>query len=65
VVEPAASYRVRPGDSLWRIAARHLGPDATVATTAREVARLWTLNRERIGTGDPDLIYPGQLLRLG
>jgi nucleoid-associated protein YgaU len=55
---------VRPGDSLWRIAGRHLGSDATVTATAQEVTRLWELNRQRIGTGNPDLIFPGQTLRM-
>jgi nucleoid-associated protein YgaU len=55
---------VQPGDSLWRIAARHLGADATTAQTAREVNRLWELNQQRIGTGNPDLIFPGQTLRM-
>jgi len=62
--DESASYRVRPGDSLWRIAGRHLGPDATVTATAQEVTRLWELNRQRIGTGNPDLIFPGQTLRM-
>ena len=62
--EQPATYRVRPGDSLWRIAERRLGPDATATATAREVTRLWELNRHRIGTGNPDLIFPGQTLRM-
>jgi LysM domain len=62
--ERPAIYRVRPGDSLWRIAGRHLGSDATVTATAQEVTRLWELNRQRIGTGNPDLIFPGQTLRM-
>lgn len=53
---------VHRGDSLWSIAARHLGPDASDA----EIARAWPLwfeaNRDRIGD-DPGLILPGQVLR--
>jgi LysM domain len=54
---------VHRGDSLWDIAARHLGPGATDA----EVALAWPAwheaNRAVIGD-DPDLILPGQLLRV-
>jgi nucleoid-associated protein YgaU len=60
----SAIYTVRPGDSLWRIADRHLGPGATAPATAQEVTRLWEINAQRIGTGDPDLIFPGQRLRM-
>jgi resuscitation-promoting factor RpfA len=63
-IRTPSTYRVQPGDSLWRIAARHLGPDATTAKTAREVNRLWELNQQRIGTGNPDLIFPGQTLTM-
>jgi nucleoid-associated protein YgaU len=55
---------VRPGDSLWSIARRLLGPDASAGRIAREVNRLWELNRERIATGDPDLLMVGTKLRL-
>jgi hypothetical protein len=57
-------YVVTPGDSLWSIAKRLLGSDAPAALVAREVNRLWTLNRDRIGTGDPDLVMVGTKLRL-
>jgi nucleoid-associated protein YgaU len=63
-VQAAPTYRVQPGDSLWRIASIHLGADATDLETAQEVNRLWTLNEQRIGTGNPDLIFPGQTLRM-
>lgn len=60
----AATYRVRPGDSLWLIVEAQLGPAANAAEIARRVDRLWNLNGIRIGTGDPDLVMPGTVLRL-
>lgn len=45
-----AVYTVRPGDTLWAIARRF-------GTTVQELAAL-------NGIADPDLIYPGQVLRL-
>ncbi|WP_307875275.1 LysM peptidoglycan-binding domain-containing protein [Frankia nepalensis] len=50
------------GDSLWTIAARHLGPAATDAQVASEWRRWWAANRDVIGP-DPNLIHPGQRLR--
>jgi outer membrane biosynthesis protein TonB len=58
------SYVVRPGDCLSHIAQALLPAGADDAAIAAEVARLWHLNEDRIGTGDPDLIYPGTILRL-
>lgn len=56
-----ATYVVAPGDCLWTIARAH------GATTDAEIARAWPTwweeNREVIGA-DPDLIYPGQVLRI-
>lgn len=52
---------VAPGDTLWSIAARSLGPAAHDGEIA-DAARRWYLeNRGVIGT-DPDLIRPGQRL---
>jgi nucleoid-associated protein YgaU len=59
-----AAYVVQPGDSLWSIAKRLLGPDASAGRIAREVNRLWSLNRSRIATGDPDLLMVGTRLEL-
>lgn len=53
---------VRPGDSLWRIAAR-VAPDTDAAGLVRLTDRLYRLNRTVIGA-DPDLIRPGTTLRL-
>ncbi|MGN6330748.1 MAG: LysM peptidoglycan-binding domain-containing protein [Motilibacteraceae bacterium] len=53
---------VRPGDSLWTLTTRHLGPGATAAQVADAWPRWWAANRDVIGD-DPDLLRPGQLLR--
>jgi hypothetical protein len=58
------SYVVRPGDCLSHIAAALLSSGADTAAIEGEVARLWNLNADRIGTGDPNLIYAGTTLRL-
>jgi hypothetical protein len=58
------SYSVRAGDSLWSIARRLLGREASAGRIAREVNRLWELNRDRIGTGTPNLIHVGTVLKL-
>ncbi|WUS95066.1 LysM peptidoglycan-binding domain-containing protein [Kribbella sp. NBC_00709] len=54
---------VRAGDSLWAIAARELGPGATVETIAARWPDWYAANRHVIGD-DPDLILPGQVLRV-
>jgi len=61
---PETTYVVAAGDSLWSIADDRLGPGASSAQIAREVHRLWQLNSERIGTGDPDLLSVGTSLVL-
>lgn len=55
---------VQPGDCLWLIAERALGSDANNEQIAAAVDRLWQRNADRIATGDPDLILPGQTLDL-
>ncbi len=57
-------YVVRPGDSLWAIASKTLGSRATNATIQHKLVAIWNLNDRRIGTGDPNLIFPGQRLQL-
>jgi nucleoid-associated protein YgaU len=65
---PAASSagRLTPvvvvrGDTLWDIAARHLGRGASLAQVAAEWPRWHAINRATIGP-NPDLIFPGQRL---
>jgi nucleoid-associated protein YgaU len=65
VTEPGTSPHravVRPGDSLWSIAAAELGADATDARIAVRWPRWYAANQHSIGA-DPDLIRPGQVLR--
>jgi nucleoid-associated protein YgaU len=52
---------VRPGDTVWGIAAEHLGARADAASIARATSRWHAANRHVIGP-DPDLIHPGQRL---
>lgn len=58
-----ATHVVRPGESLWSIAADALGPGAEDADIARAWPRIHALNVGLIGP-DPDLIHPGQTLDL-
>jgi len=52
---------VHRGDSLWSIAARHLGPAATTAQIDAEWHRWFAANHHVIGD-DANLITPGQVL---
>ncbi len=52
---------VRRGDTLWDIAARHLGPHASAAEVAAEWPRWHAANATVVGA-DPDLLLPGQRL---
>jgi len=52
---------VHRGDSLWSIAARHLGPEATTSQIDAEWHRWFAANRLVIGD-DPNAIRPGQVL---
>jgi nucleoid-associated protein YgaU len=52
---------VRPGDSLWGIAARHLPAGASAGRIDAAWRQWYAANRSVIG-GDPNLILPGQHL---
>lgn len=62
--ETAGTYVVKEGDCLWTIAAAHLEGRATNRAVTGEVDRIYRVNAETIGTGNPNLIYPGQRLKL-
>jgi nucleoid-associated protein YgaU len=54
---------VRTGDTLWGLAAEDLGRLATPRAITEHWHHLYAVNRAAIGP-DPDLILPGQVLRL-
>lgn len=57
-----AGVVVKPGDTLWTIAAAELGQHATPEAIAARWPAWYATNRQLIGP-DPDLILPGQVLR--
>ncbi|NYE37487.1 hypothetical protein F4692_002620 [Nocardioides cavernae] len=60
VATPAlAPYVVRRGDSLWSIAVAHPGD----GDTDERWRAIWAANHAEVGD-DPDVIHPGQVLRL-
>jgi LysM domain len=68
-VEVPSEHVVVPGDNLWIIAERHLEQVTERGDLSdREVANYWVAvieaNRNRVRSGDPDLIYPGEVIVL-
>jgi hypothetical protein len=66
-VTPAPSHGgtvvVQRGDTLWSLAQQDLPPGATPAAVGRRWQQIYEENRVVIGV-DPDVIHPGQQLRL-
>jgi len=60
--DPQEAVVVSPGDTLWAIAARSLGSDASTTAIATAWPAWYAANRSVIGS-DPDLITPGTVLR--
>jgi len=52
---PSKTYTVKAGDTLSRIAKEHLG-------NANDYMKIFNINKDQLA--DPDLIKPGQVLRL-
>lgn len=61
--EQASDVVVERGDTLWSIAQRRLGPDATPLEIADAWPRWFDANRGVIGD-DPHTIFPGQILSI-
>jgi nucleoid-associated protein YgaU len=57
-----------PGDNLWRIARARIEASAPQRATDGEIVRYWRrlvdANRTTLRSGDPNLIFPGEILRL-
>lgn len=61
--EPQRTVLVRPGDTLWSLAARDLAAGSPDVLVAAHWHAIYAANRALIGP-DPDVIVPGQRLRL-
>lgn len=60
---PNRTVVVHRGDSLWSLAAHQLPADASASAILQAVYQWYRLNRQVVGP-DPDLILPGQILRI-
>lgn len=63
-VPEATTVIVERGDHLWKISARHISetdPKRRIAPYWREVV---DVNTPSLRSGDPDLIYPGEVIEL-
>jgi len=65
---PPGEHQVIVGENLWSIAAIRLAAARGRPVSEPEIARYWVsvvdVNRTRLRSGDPDLIYPGELVTL-
>ncbi len=59
---------VEPGEHLWGIAARELAGRADTAPTTGDVVAYWTRlcerNRDRLASGDPNVVFAGEVIVL-
>jgi nucleoid-associated protein YgaU len=58
------SVVVERGDHLWKISESHLGPEATAAEVVPYWLEVIDVNTPGLRSGDPDLIYPGEVIEL-
>jgi hypothetical protein len=65
---PARAYSVRPGDNLWRISRAALVVRGNAQPDDSTIARYWlaviAANRTTLRSGNPNLIFPGELVAL-
>ena len=64
----ASTYQVEAGDNLWTISAAHLKAATVSEPSLQSVERYWRAvidsNRATLRSGDPNLIYPGEMIDL-
>jgi hypothetical protein len=66
-MQAATTHTVRPGDCFWTIASDRIhafDPATDVGTVSRYWAATVEANRGSIRSGDPDLIFPGEVVQL-
>lgn len=65
---PKGSVVVQPGDHLWKISASHLEEVLERPAEPAEIDPYWRVvietNQASLRSGDPDLIYPGEVIEL-
>jgi nucleoid-associated protein YgaU len=65
---PPDSVVVEPGDHLWKISQTEMDRQLGRTAAPEEVTPYWgsmiELNRASLLSGDPDLIYPGEVIAL-
>jgi len=68
--QPPGPHRVvvEKGDHLWKISAQHLAESMGRPPESSEVSPYWKdvieMNMHGLRSGDPDLIYPGEIVTL-
>lgn len=60
----ADSVVVVKGDHLWKISAQHVGAEAGNSEVAPYWREVVDVNTPQLRSGDPDLIYPGEVVEL-
>jgi hypothetical protein len=63
-VVAAARHTVVPGDNLWTIAAAHLRAHGSLDGVAPYWRQVIAANRATLRSGDPNLIFPGEIVTL-
>ena len=65
---PGSEVVVEAGDNLWTISRRHLTAALDRPPTNEEIAPYWRQvivdNQPELISGDPDLIYPGEVVKM-